>query len=154
MVSKKVLKSSNWYLKNRVDQYEPTYQLGPKQCFNRNEAENIIQNILSSFVRDLDSSSSSPAKTMESICKSSADLTTLINSRVKHFADKRYKIVVYKIVIDREYQGVTVATKCLWNADTDVCISVREDFKNYSIIVNLYADYHEWTFIRSCYFDS
>lgn len=80
---------------------------------------------------------------MLSIRNSTEHLATLIKARAKHIIDKRYKIVVYAIVIDKRYQGVIVASKCLWDTQNDVGITVREDFKNYSIIVNFFAVYHE-----------
>lgn len=128
---------------------EPTYQLGPKRHCKQIEMENIIHDTLNTFISNLD-----PVKAenpMSSIRRSIESLNMLIKARIKLIVDPRYKIVVFSMVVDRGYQGVIAATKCLWDAENDCGVTVREDFKNVSIIINAFAVYHEWIRLFFCF---
>lgn len=146
MVSTKLKIFINYYFKRyhhhqKRARVEPTYQLGPKQHCKQIEMEKIIRDILSAFISNLDSKK--PENVLASVRGSIEHIITLIKARVKYILDPRYKIVVHSMIVDRSYQGVTVATKCLWDENNDSGVTVREDFKNISIIINLFAVYHE-----------
>lgn len=120
---------------------ESTYRLGPNRRCDHHRAEELMKTILSGFVYNLETSNT--MSSLSSIKSSVEHLTTLIKTRIKLILDPRYKIIVYAIIIEKQYQGVMLAAKCLWDVENDVCITVKENFKNYTIVVNLYAVYHE-----------
>lgn len=55
----------------------------------------------------------------------------------------RFKLVcVVNIVSDRR-QGVLVGSRCLWNAETDRCISVNKRNSTMIAVVTVYGLYYE-----------
>ncbi len=58
-------------------------------------------------------------------------VTEAIKARVKALAYPRYKVVVQVILGQSKHQGVKIASRCLWDTDTDnyasaTLVNVRE----------------------------
>ncbi len=70
-------------------------------------------------------------------------LSTSIKNRVKPIIDPRYKLVVHTTISEQKHQGLLIASKCIWDITNDICITFRETYQNYAIVINLYAIYHE-----------
>lgn len=121
--------------------YEPTYQLEPYVKFDSCKAEQIMQDVLQNFIENILEPETMNSKS--SVKSSIEHLTTSVKSRVKLIADKRYKLVVNTCVFEKCHQGVLVGSKCLWDAQNDVCVSVNQTYRNYVFVINLYAVYHE-----------
>lgn len=121
--------------------YEPTYRLEPVKKLDRNKAQMIMQNVVRNISQNM-----LTIETMksESSLKASIDhLITTIKSQVKLIADKRYKLIVNATICEQKYQGIMIASKCLWDSENDISITVKQNFKNYVIVVSLYAIYKE-----------
>lgn len=89
--------------------YQPTYQLGPKIKFNSTIAENIIQDLLDTFlsivnVNQVMSSQSTIKSSIDHFCTQSEltfnnysirvfNFLYLVKSRIKSIADNRYKLI-------------------------------------------------------------
>ena len=59
----------------------------------------------------------------------SSELSTVIKDRVKQMGFPRYKIVCQILIGEKDDQGLEVATRCLWNEDTDnwACATYTND---------------------------
>lgn len=65
------------------------------------------------------------------------DLTERINERVKDLDFPRYKMVCNVIMMERKEQGVNIASRCIWNHQTDNFASYT--YKNAAVIVVAYV---------------
>lgn len=122
--------------------FQPTYQLGPFIPFRTSHVHDLMKIVLDNTVDNL-TNDTSPLKSESSIKPVMEHLTTTIKSRVKAESDKRYKIVVFSTICELKHQDMIVASKCLWNLETDRSVSIKETFRNYVITVQLYAIYKD-----------
>jgi hypothetical protein len=127
--------------------YEPNYRLQPKVKFDRRKAEDIINKVLKNFIENMFNPLLMSSKTdVKSFIE---HLSTTIKTKVKaetiehDKANQRYKIIVNCTIAEQKYQGLTVALKCLWDTENDICVSIREVHKNYVFLVDLFAIYQE-----------
>jgi hypothetical protein len=121
--------------------YEPTYRLQPVLKFDRAKAEDIISKVLATFLCNMFNSTLMSSETgVKSFIE---HLSTTIKTKVKAVTDQRYKIIVNCTIAEQKYQGFIAASKCLWDTENDICVSVRETHNNYVFLVNLFAIYQE-----------
>ena len=121
--------------------YENTYRMGPTTSLNPALVEFHMNALIDKFVNIVDlnevMSSRSAIKTLLE------HLTTTVKGKIKQLVDKRYKLIVHCSVLELNYQGAIFASRCLWNSDTDFCVSINKSNKSYVILTNLYAVYFE-----------
>ena len=124
-----------------LPRFEPTYRVEPIVKFNPSLTEDLMRSVLQNFVEsmlepDTLKSNSSAKAIIE-------HLTTTIKNRIKPVCDKRYRLVVFTTICELKHQDFIVASKCLWNSETDHSVFIKDTFRNYVILVNLYAIYKE-----------
>jgi hypothetical protein len=124
-----------------VPNYEPTYQLEPFKWFIPARIEDLIKKFLANFVENMQETD---AFKSESSNKAILEhVVTSIKNKVKPLCDKRYRLIVYAVIGEINYQGLIVASRFFWDTQRDHFVSVKESYKNYFILVNLYAIYRE-----------
>ncbi len=125
----------------QTDLYEPTYRTDPKEKIDQALIQDKITSILSNFLKNINITQTMSSKSSVKSCLE--NLTTKIKTTMKKHVDCRYKLVVNCTVIESKHQGVIVASKCLWDFNNDVGITIKENKNNYVFIVNFFAIYHE-----------
>jgi hypothetical protein len=145
--SSKLLDAVNEYFsylqheRGEVFDYENTYRLEPTLKFNANKVEGLCRAWLRKFIENMFDSEA--LKSSSSSMAISQHLTTMIKNRVKALCDKRYRVITYSVIGEMNYQDVIVASKLFLNSETDHAISVKDFYKNYFVIVNVYVIYKD-----------
>ena len=132
--------SQNVKFENEI-RYENTYRMGPTKLLDPVVVEFHMNALLDKFLNIVDLNE---VMSSRSAIKTSLEhLTTTVKGKIKPLVDKRYKLIVHCSVLELNYQGVCIGSRCLWNSDTDLCVSINKSSKNYVILTNLYAVYFE-----------
>lgn len=111
---------------------ENTYKLEPDEGkhFSPNKVELVLKGVIENHP--------GLAQYNPIRCKILArDLTERINERVKELEFPRYKLVTNVIIMERKDQGVNIASRCIWNQQTDNFASYT--YKNSAVIVVAYV---------------
>lgn len=120
-------------------QLENTYRLGPDEgsVFNVSEANRVIKEVLNSYL-DGEQYHANRCRNM------AKQLGDVIKSRMQMIKrSERYRIVTIVSLAQNVGQGYQVASRCLWDTNTDRFASV--DYSNATIVatVTVYAVYYE-----------
>eukprot|EP00275_Glaucocystis_incrassata_P001285 EC122443.1.p1 GENE.EC122443.1~~EC122443.1.p1 ORF type:complete len:130 (+),score=3.91 EC122443.1:150-539(+) len=117
---------------------ENTYIIGPKETekFQPSKVRRCVQDVLSKKLNSI----SYDSRTASDL---SRQLSDDIREKVKGLGFKRYKIVVHISLGEIRGQGVKVASRCLWDAQTDNYCT--ETFQNGSIycVALVFGTYYE-----------
>ncbi|CAI9606715.1 unnamed protein product [Staurois parvus] len=94
--------------------YENTYKTGPDQgCrFNLSRAQKVLETVLRNYLADLNYSAMTSGQRAQ-------NLSDLIRSKMKEHCPPRYKVVCNVILGQRGSQGLKVASRSLWDPQTD-----------------------------------
>lgn len=115
-----------------------TYKLGPDpyERFNADRVERVMKQILDSYLRG---HSYNPV----GAAQLSKTLTEVIKGKVKEMSFPRYKIICLVLIGQKLGQGLEVASRSIWNTDTDNYASAT--FENHSLfaVASVYATYFE-----------
>lgn len=101
-------------VEHRIETIEPTYRMEPKESerFIPRKVQDVIKEVIT---KKLDGLEYESAK-----CKILAqELATEIKARVKELEWKRYKLAVQSVIGEVKSQGCAVASRCLWDTETD-----------------------------------
>ncbi|KAK3578659.1 hypothetical protein CHS0354_002963 [Potamilus streckersoni] len=121
-----------------VVKLENTYRLEPKEgeTFPQGKVEQILKNILEFRLSDV---TYDPAR-----CKYlTTELTSVIKEKVKALKIPRYKLVCTIALIDNNRQGLHIASRCIWNHDTDNFASYTYSNSSLIAVANVYGVYFE-----------
>ncbi len=112
-----------------------TYQLGPEKRFVPERVARLVrQDMLQFLDQPLQDWGSSEVL---------AKFTDHVKETVKETLP-RYKIFVQSYWIEEKGQGARIASKCLWNKDTDNFVSVGSDSRDgWSLVVTVFGFYFE-----------
>eukprot|EP00053_Salpingoeca_punica_P014576 m.132804 g.132804 ORF g.132804 m.132804 type:complete len:179 (+) comp16495_c1_seq1:2100-2636(+) len=115
---------------------ENTFRMTPDKKFSAKSVEDVINTVLASQLEEETYDVRSSRQMTKTLC-------TLITNRVKELGYNRYKIVTYVSLCQRAEQGMRVASRCLFDEDTDAYAS--GSFKNASLIAvaTVYGLYYE-----------
>ena len=121
---------------------ENTYKMEPEVKINESEVRSVCVRILESLVTV---ETYSPIVARDLVTK----ISNLTKLRCKRLAPPRYKVVVVANVgqvcddVTKCRSDVTVASRCVWQAETDCCVA--STFENESIfaVVNCFFIYTE-----------
>ncbi len=119
-------------------EYENTYQMEPStdECFIPAEARRIAQSVLEFRLQDV-----------EYTPRKSAELTRIladsIKQKLKDLGAERYKLVVNVIIVPKGAHGLQIASRGLWNTDTDKCACVAFQNATLSAVAIIHALYFE-----------
>ena len=125
-------------LSNKPRQLENTYKMAPDSeiIFRPMLVHKEVKQTLESYLKYEEYSA-------EESGKLTAFLTDLIKDKVKEIGFKRHKFIVQVVLGSKSGQSLEMASRCLWDPETDNFVSVS--YENGSIIVtaNIYAVYFE-----------
>jgi len=97
-----------------IEIWEPTYRMKPKdnERFIPRQVEAIIKEVMDKKLKK--------AKFDDAKCKQLAlELCSEIKERVKDLNIPRYKVVLQSVIGEVKGQGAYIASRCLWDTETD-----------------------------------
>ncbi|KAG8437134.1 hypothetical protein GDO86_007999 [Hymenochirus boettgeri] len=115
---------------------ENTYQIGPKMRFPVATVNNILKDVLTSYLQE--------EKYEADLCRQmTKTISEVIKGRVKELMIKGYKIIVLIFIGQLNDQSMRVGSRCIWDPANDTFASFS--FKNSSLfaLANVYAVYYE-----------
>ena len=115
---------------------ENTYKTKPDngKKFSPEKVERCLKNLLEA---KLDNVKYTPDQCRYMI----TDLSTIIKSRVKAMDFPRYRIVCHVIIMENLGQGTQVASRCLWDPNTDSFATCTYRNESLIAVANVYAVY-------------
>ncbi|RMX40048.1 hypothetical protein pdam_00002295 [Pocillopora damicornis] len=120
----------------KKQEVENTYRMEPKRKFPQREVREIIKNSLEALLGALTYSGSE-----------FGFLTKLLSSRimeqVKSLNIERYKLVCVVNVGSKHNQGLRVASRCLWNPDSDTHVTASIENGTLFAVATVYGVYFE-----------
>lgn len=120
----------------KKQEIENTYRMEPKRKFPQREVREIIKNSLEALLGALTYSGSE-----------FGFLTKLLSSRimeqVKSLNIERYKLVCVVNVGSKHNQGLRVASRCLWNPDSDTHVTASIENGTLFAVATVYGVYFE-----------
>ncbi|CAG5116153.1 unnamed protein product [Candidula unifasciata] len=120
-------------------QFQNTYRMGPSsdERFQSKKAEEIMKSVLESYLGG--------EKYDTSICGSLAkEMSDVIKARMKDAGfSPRYKFVCLVLVSQNQRQQMVVASRSVWNTDTDNFASTSFSQADLFAVANIYATYFE-----------
>ncbi|XP_039591826.1 dynein light chain Tctex-type 5 [Polypterus senegalus] len=117
-------------------QMENTYQLGPAKRFPVATVNNILKDVLTSYLQE--------EKYDADLCRQmTKTISEVVKARVKDLMIPRYKIIVLINIGQLNEQNMKFGSRCLWDPASDTFSSFT--FKNNSLfaVANVYAVYFE-----------
>ncbi|XP_068098584.1 dynein light chain Tctex-type 5 [Hyperolius riggenbachi] len=115
---------------------ENTYQIGPARRFPVATVNNILKDVLTSYLQE--------EKYEAELCRQmTKTISEVVKARVKDLMIPRYKIIVLIYIGQLNDQGMRVGSRCIWDPANDTFASFT--FKNSSLyaLANVYAVYYE-----------
>ena len=116
--------------------FENTYQLEPHQTFPYAKAHSIITKLLESTLVDVTYDASECAQLALS-------LSEKIKNQLKELNIPRYKLVSLVHIGQKNEQGLSVGSRCLWNHEQDTYTSANYCNRSLFAIGTVYACYFE-----------
>ncbi|XP_077306929.1 dynein light chain Tctex-type 4 [Lithobates pipiens] len=122
----------------REIRYENTYKTGPDQgCgFNLSQAQRVLETVLRNYLADTDYSAVTSGQRAQ-------NLSDLIRSRMKEQCPPRYKVVCNVIVGQMGNQGLRVASRSLWDPQTDNFASATYCNATLFAVAMVHGSYYE-----------
>ncbi|KAJ8039817.1 Tctex1 domain-containing protein 2 [Holothuria leucospilota] len=122
----------------RVPRLENTYKLkpDPKISFRPSQVRMTVEDVLKMNMHNF------RYDPMTSV-KLATDLSDAIIAKVKKLGFKRHKFVVLVSVGNIQGQGLNMASRCLWDENTDGHTTVEYKNKELYVVVTVYAVYFE-----------
>ncbi|KAJ8390426.1 hypothetical protein AAFF_G00103610 [Aldrovandia affinis] len=117
-------------------QMENTYQLGPVKRFPVLTVNNILKDVLTSYLQE--------EKYEAELCRQmTKTISEVIKARVKELMIPRYKIIVQINIGQLNDQNMRIGSRCLWDPVNDTFSS--HAFKNSSLfaVASVYGVYFE-----------
>mmetsp|Transcript_139220 Transcript_139220/g.338178 ORF Transcript_139220/g.338178 Transcript_139220/m.338178 type:complete len:132 (+) Transcript_139220:223-618(+) len=122
-----------------IKHYEPTYRMKPKseeQKFRPSQVGEITREVVH---ETLDGKSWNG----EEEAMWSVQIAEEIKRRVKALDIPRYKVVIQVTLGEVKSQGVRVASRCLWDTDTDNYFSYSHKWESMWVVVMVFGTYTE-----------
>ncbi|KAK2156927.1 hypothetical protein LSH36_202g08009 [Paralvinella palmiformis] len=118
--------------------FENTYHTDPddRTRFAAPRVKEVASSVLESYLCDV----TYDARRCSEL---SSELSALIKSRVKELGFPRYKLICLVSIGENTGQGVAIASRCLWNTNTDNFASVTYRNKELFAVVTVYGLYFE-----------
>ncbi|XP_026854170.1 tctex1 domain-containing protein 1 [Electrophorus electricus] len=117
-------------------QMENTYQLGPTKRFPVLTVQDILKDVLASYLQE--------EKYEPELCRQmTKTISEVVKARVKDMMIPRYKVIVVISIGQLTDQNMRMGSRCLWDAASDTFSS--HTFKNSSLfaVANVYGVYFE-----------
>merc|ERR1712039_314674 len=111
---------------HQVQVWENTYIMEPKddEKFLPSKVTGVIDRVMNEYFKDKEYSA-------EEAKQWTLELSNDIKTAVKELAIPRYKIIVQVVIGEQASQGIRVASKCLWDVNSDNWASYT--FQNQSL---------------------
>ncbi|XP_040190814.1 dynein light chain Tctex-type 4 [Rana temporaria] len=116
--------------------YENTYRTGPDRGFNLSWARRVLEAVLRNHLTDMDYSAASGGQRAQ-------NLSDLIRSRMKEQCPPRYKVLCHVIMGQMGNQGLRVASRSLWDPQTDNFASATYSNATLFAVAMVHASYYE-----------
>ncbi|KAM8931179.1 dynein light chain Tctex-type 5 [Pelodytes ibericus] len=119
-----------------VVQVENTYQIGPVCRFPVATVNNILKDVLTSYLQE--------EKYEAELCRQmTKTISEVVKARVKDLMIQRYKIIVLIYIGKLSDASMRIGSRCIWDPANDTFSSYS--FKNASLyaLANVYAVYYE-----------
>ena len=117
---------------------ENTYRMEPhnNKKFKCKQVDDAVKSILESYLCDVDyNKDKCPTLTR--------DLSQMIKQRVREMDFERYKVVVTVVLGENTNQGCELASRSLWNTNTDNFVSIPYRNKTLFAVASVYGVYYE-----------
>ncbi|XP_067946365.1 dynein light chain Tctex-type 5-B-like [Watersipora subatra] len=116
--------------------YENTYQLTASKKFPGAMIKNILKDVLESYLVD---------HTYDpEICRQmTKTLSEVVKARVKELQIPRFKVITLITIGSSNDQGMTVGSRCLWDASVDMFSSFEYKNKHLFAVGTVYGVYAE-----------
>ncbi|XP_026521466.1 tctex1 domain-containing protein 1 [Notechis scutatus] len=117
-------------------QLENTYQLGPTKYFPITAVNNILKDVVVSYLQE--------EQYEAELCRQmTKTISEVIKARIKDLMVPRFKIIVIIYIGQLGKQSMQIGSRCLWDTTSDTFSSYS--FKNRSLfaLANVYALYSE-----------
>jgi len=124
--------------RNVIEIWEPTYRLKPKDSerFVPIDVRNVIQEVVERKLKK--------QKYEDEKCKAlTMEVCAEIKEEVKKLSIPRYKIVVQGTIGESKGQGAFVASRCLWDHETDNCATFNFQNQYIFCVVMVFGLYLE-----------
>jgi len=109
-----------------IETWEPTFRMKPK------DDERFVPTAVEKIIKESMEKKLKKAKFDDEKCKTLAlELCSEIKERVKALNIPRYKVVLQSVIGEVKGQGAYIASRCLWDTETDNYASYS--FKNSSL---------------------
>ena len=117
---------------------ENTYRTDPHdgKHFTTRPVDDAVKSILNSYLADVEYDKSKCATLTR-------DLSQMIKQRVQDMHFERYKLVVAVVIGQNTGQCCELASRSLWNTNTDTFVSVPYKNKTLFAVANIYGVYYE-----------
>jgi hypothetical protein len=119
--------------------YENTYRLGPMdgKRFSQGPIRTAVSHVLSA---KLAANKEYDATKAAALCK---EISKDVQAEVKKLGLPNYKFVVQTTIGQLRGQGVRIASRCLWDKDSDNSVSVTERTASMFCTVMVFGCYYE-----------
>ncbi|XP_038650380.1 tctex1 domain-containing protein 1 [Scyliorhinus canicula] len=119
-----------------AQQMENTYQLHPAKYFPGATVNNILKDVLASYLQE--------EKYEPELCRQmTKTISEVIKARIKDLMIPRYKIIVLIHIGQLNEQSIRVGSRCLWNSSTDTFSSFSFCNRSLFAVANVFAVYFE-----------
>ena len=117
---------------------ENTYRMEPhaNKKFGCKQVNDAVSSILNSYLCDVDYNK-------DKCSMLTRDLSQMIKQRVREMNFERYKIVVTVVISENTSQGCELASRALWNTNTDNFITVPYKNKTLFAVASVFGAYYE-----------
>uniref|UniRef100_A0A8D0HET6 Dynein light chain Tctex-type family member 5 n=1 Tax=Sphenodon punctatus TaxID=8508 RepID=A0A8D0HET6_SPHPU len=117
-------------------QMENSYQLGPTKRFPVVTVNNILKDVLTSYLQE--------KKYEAELCRQmTKTISEVIKARVKELMIPRYKIIVVIHIGQLNDQSMHIGSRCLWDPTSDTFSSYAFNNTSLFALANVYAVYFE-----------
>ncbi|CAF0939788.1 unnamed protein product, partial [Brachionus calyciflorus] len=137
-ISSTVEHLSHTYYNQNMHKLENTYRLGPGegQKFNVSKVQKLVNDILSNHLENV--------KYEPNKCKDLVQLLSEeIKTRIKSIIFRRYKLIVNLTIGQNDGNSIIVASRSLWNADTDNGCTVQYKNSTLFAVATIFATYYD-----------
>ena len=118
--------------------YAPTYKMDPepRKRFNPNAVQEIIQNVLRDRLQEYEYSRFTAPKFAKV-------LSGVLNDKVKELDFPRYRFVTNVIIVENKQQGVSFASRCVWDPKNDAYATGQYKRETFIAVASIHGVYFD-----------
>jgi len=121
-----------------IEIWEPTYRMKPK------EDERFVPRAVEAIIKEIMDKKLKKTKWDDQKCKTLAlELCAEIKEKIKDLNIPRYKVVLQSVIGEVKGQGAYIASRCLWDTETDNYASFSMKNSSLFCVVMVFGMYLE-----------